>query len=136
MRSARPRTPSAAKLQILRRFVSRKDTQFIPELGKSRSLVRTSTVASAAVTSHSLVMTTHGGFALAFLFLLLSLGLGLGAVTPAAAQEDSASRRAAAEGQFARAEALRATLEAKTERGRSLQDYENLVSAYRRGYLI
>jgi N-acetylmuramoyl-L-alanine amidase len=138
MRSVRPRTPSAAKLQILRRFVSRNDTQFIPELGKSRSLVRTSTVASAAVTSRSLVMTTHGGFAsaLAFLFLLLSLGLGLGAVTPAAAQEDSASRRAAAEGQFARAEALRATLEAKTERERSLQDYENLVSAYRRVYLI
>ncbi len=63
--------------------------------------------------------------------------LGLGAVTPAAAaQEDNGSRREAAEGQFARAEALRATLEAKTERERSLQDYENLVSAYRRVYLI
>jgi N-acetylmuramoyl-L-alanine amidase len=60
----------------------------------------------------------------------------VGVVTPAAAQEDYASRRAAAEGQFARAEALRATLEAKTERERSLRDYEALVSAYRRVYLI
>jgi N-acetylmuramoyl-L-alanine amidase len=66
----------------------------------------------------------------------LIFALGLGAVTPAGAQEDYGSRREAAEGQFARAEALRATLEAKTERERSLQDYENLVSAYRRVYLI
>jgi N-acetylmuramoyl-L-alanine amidase len=56
--------------------------------------------------------------------------------TPARAQEDPASRRAAAEGQFERAEALRATLEAKTERERSLRDYEALVMAYRRVYLI
>ena len=78
------------------------------------------------------------GFAssVAFFFLALLFALGLGAVTPAAAQEDNGSRREAAEGQFARAEALRATLEAKTERERSLQDYENLVSAYRRVYLI
>jgi N-acetylmuramoyl-L-alanine amidase len=56
--------------------------------------------------------------------------------TPARAQEDPASRRAAAEGQFERAEALRATLEAKTERERSLREYEALVMAYRRVYLI
>src|SRR6266566_3629916 len=68
--------------------------------------------------------------------LILIIALGLGAVSPAAAQEGYLSRRAAAQGQFERAEALRATLEAKTERERSLRDYENLVSAYRRVYLI
>jgi N-acetylmuramoyl-L-alanine amidase len=83
-------------------------------------------------------MTTNGGLAssLAVLFLLLTLAWGLCNVTPAAAQEDVASRRVAAEGQFQRAEAMRAALEAKTERERSVQDYENLVSAYRRVYLI
>jgi N-acetylmuramoyl-L-alanine amidase len=68
--------------------------------------------------------------------LTLILGIGLGAVARAYAQEDSASRRAAAEGQFERAEAMRATLEAKTERERSLREYEALVTAYRRVYLI
>jgi N-acetylmuramoyl-L-alanine amidase len=68
--------------------------------------------------------------------LALILALGFGVVSPAAAQEDYASRRAAAEGQFERAEALRAALEARPERQRSLRDYENLVSAYRRVYLI
>jgi N-acetylmuramoyl-L-alanine amidase len=145
MRSGRPRTPSAAKLQIfpfsdptLATLFS--ERAFAPcwSLPKSRSRVRTSALASGALTSRALVMTTNGGFAsaLAVLFLLLSLALGLGAVTPVAAQEDYASRREAAEGQFARAEALRATLEAKTERDRSLQEYEALVSAYRRVYLI
>ena len=138
MRSGRPRTPLAAQLQVSRRFASRNDNPFISELGKSRSLVRTSALANAALTSRSLVMTTNGGFAsaLAALFLLLTFVLGLGAITPAAAQEDVASRRIAAEGQFQRAEAMRAALEAKTERERSVQDYENLVSAYRRVYLI
>src|SRR5438105_15203269 len=56
--------------------------------------------------------------------------------TPVQAQEDYASRRAAAEGQFERAEASRATLEAKTERERSLREYEAVVMAYRRVYLI
>src|SRR5579864_6792623 len=73
---------------------------------------------------------------LASLSLALAIGLAFGLVTPAAAQEDTASRRAAAEGQFQRAEALRAVFEAKPERERSLQDYEALVSAYRRVYLI
>jgi N-acetylmuramoyl-L-alanine amidase len=145
MRSGRPRTPSAEKLRISHFFNPTLATLFSARVfapcwssPKSRSLVRTSALASAALTSRSLVMTTNGGLAsaLAVLFLLLSLALGLGAVTPAGAQEDNGSRRAAAEGQFARAEALRATLEAKTERERSLQDYENLVSAYRRVYLI
>lgn len=68
--------------------------------------------------------------------MLLTLALVLGGVTPAAAQEDVASRRIAAEGQFQRAEAMRTALEAKTERERSVQDYENLVAAYRRVYLI
>ena len=66
--------------------------------------------------------------------LILIIALGVGGVSRAAAQEDSLSRRA--QGQFERAEALRAALEAKTERERSLRDYENLVSAYRRVYLI
>ncbi len=145
MRSGRPRTPSAEKLRISHFSSPTLATLFSARvfapcwtLPKSRSLARTSALASAALTSRSLVMTTNGGFAsaLAVLFLLLSLALGLGAVTPAAAQEDNGSRRAAAEGQFEHAEALRATLEAKTERERSLQDYENLVSAYRRVYLI
>ena len=64
------------------------------------------------------------------------MALGVGGVSPAAAQEDYLSRRAAAQGQFERAEALRATLETKTERERSVRDYQNLVSAYRRVYLI
>jgi N-acetylmuramoyl-L-alanine amidase len=78
------------------------------------------------------------GFAspLGLFFLLLTLALGFGAIAPVAAQEDAASRRAAAEGQFQRAEALRATLEAKTERERSVRDYQDVVSAYRRVYLI
>ena len=78
------------------------------------------------------------GFAssLPFFSLALISALFVGSVLPAAAQEDVASRRVAAEGQFQRAEAMRATLEAKTERERSVQDYENLVSAYRRVYLI
>jgi N-acetylmuramoyl-L-alanine amidase len=71
------------------------------------------------------------------LVLILAIGFGiLGFGTPGAAQEDPASRRTAAQGQFERAEAMRATLEAKTERERSLRDYQALVSAYRRVYLI
>jgi N-acetylmuramoyl-L-alanine amidase len=86
-------------------------------------------------------------FSLALIFIV---GLGLG--RPAAAQEDpppqhvqterilvtpdAGSRRAAAQGQFERAEALRAALEVKTERERSLREYEAVVSAYRRVYLI
>jgi N-acetylmuramoyl-L-alanine amidase len=54
----------------------------------------------------------------------------------ALAGADAAMRKAAAQGQFERAEALRAAFEAKTERERSVRDYENLLSAYRRVYLI
>src|SRR5579864_8734798 len=68
--------------------------------------------------------------------LLLFLTAGLCGISPVAAQDDYASRRTAAQGQFERAEALRATLEARSERERSLRDYEDLVSAYRRVYLI
>src|SRR6201997_5369703 len=147
MRLGRPRTPPAAKLQIFRRVASRNNTQFITELGKSTSLVRPPAPARACAGIPltrddkefrvSEKRTVRGGVAywLIPFSLLLIFALG-GAAGAAAAQEDSASRRAAAEGQFARAEALRATLEAKTERERSLQDYENLVSAYRRVYLI
>jgi N-acetylmuramoyl-L-alanine amidase len=62
--------------------------------------------------------------------------LGAGAVVPAAAQEDPASRRTAAQAQFERAETMRATLEAKNERERSLREYETLITTYRRVYLI
>jgi N-acetylmuramoyl-L-alanine amidase len=160
MRSGRPRTPSAEKLRISRRFASRNDSPFIFELGKSRSLARPPAPARGcagvplarddnwfrelASELRKLRCRPKGRHyrnrtcpALVPFLLALIFALGLGAVTPAAAaQEDYASRREAAEGQFARAEALRATLEAKTERERSLQDYENLVSAYRRVYLI
>jgi N-acetylmuramoyl-L-alanine amidase len=68
--------------------------------------------------------------------LVLVFAWVLGVVPRAAAQEDPVSRRVAAQGQFERAEALRATLEAKAERERSWRDYEALVSAYRRVYLI
>jgi N-acetylmuramoyl-L-alanine amidase len=60
----------------------------------------------------------------------------LAVAPPPARADDAAARRAAAQGQFARAEALRAQLEAKTERERSINDYKQLISAYRRVYLI
>ena len=77
--------------------------------------------------------------ALALTFALipsLALALALVVAPPAAAQDDIASRRASAQDQFERAEAQRAALEAKAERTRSMHDYEDLVSAYRRVYLI
>src|SRR5437899_606479 len=89
---------------------------------------------SRATSSHKIT----SGFASSLVpfSLALVMALGVGGVSPAAAQEDYLSRRAAAQGQFERAEALRATLETKTERERSVRDYQNLVSAYRRVYLI
>jgi len=78
-------------------------------------------------------------FALALSFALipsLALAFVLVAVPSAAAQDDIASRRASAQDQFERAEAQRSALEAKAERERSVRDYEDLVSAYRRVYLI
>ena len=74
-------------------------------------------------------------FALPLSFALI-LALALVVVPSAAAQDDIASRRASAQDQFERAEAQRSALEAKAERERSLRDYEDLVSAYRRVYLI
>ncbi len=74
-------------------------------------------------------------FALALSFALI-LALALVVVPSAAAQDDIASRRASAQDQFERAEAQRSALEAKAERERSLRDYEDIVSAYRRVYLI
>ena len=66
---------------------------------------------------------------------ITALGTVLGAA-PARAQDDLASRRADAKSQFARAEAERATLEAKSEGQRTLGDYKQLVNAYRHVYLI
>lgn len=50
--------------------------------------------------------------------------------------DDGADRRDSAHDQFARAETMRADLEAKAERQRSIKDYQQLISAYRRVYLI
>ena len=71
------------------------------------------------------------------LTLCLLTGASLcGAQSARADDVPVAARRAAADEQFARAEAMRATLEAKAERQRSLQDYLQLVAAYRHVYLI
>ena len=55
---------------------------------------------------------------------------------PAARADDSTDRHAEARQQFVRAESLRATVEAKPDGARALKDYTDLVSAYRRVYLI
>ena len=80
--------------------------------------------------------SSQSGFTLVPFSLMLVFAWVIGVVPRAAAQEDPVSRRVAAQGQFERAEALRGALEAKAERERSLRDYETLVSAYRRVYLI
>ena len=61
--------------------------------------------------------------------------LGTAASVPARAQS-AADLRATVQAQFARAEGLRAALEAKPERDRSLQEYASVAAAYRRVYLI
>ena len=71
------------------------------------------------------------------LTLCLLTGALICGARPARAEDvPAAARRAEADEQFARAEAMRATLEAKPERQRSLQDYLQLVAAYRHVYLI
>jgi N-acetylmuramoyl-L-alanine amidase len=50
--------------------------------------------------------------------------------------DDLAARRQSVREQFARAEGLRVALEAKPERQRSLQEYTEVVTSYRRVYLI
>jgi len=74
-------------------------------------------------------------FARAGVYLGLLLGMTLAGSLPVRADEAS-ERRAAAQAQFARAEGLRTALEAKPERGRSLQEYTQVAAAYRRVYLI
>ena len=82
-----------------------------------------------------------GGFGLLSLlagpltFGFLLVGFLLSGAIPSRA-DDLSQRRAQAHDQFARAEALRADLEAKTERQRSLKDYQQTISAYRRVSLI
>lgn len=80
---------------------------------------------------YSLVLAFGRGFCTASLLL----GLLLFPATPSRG-DDLAQRRASAHDQFARAEMMRASLEAKTERQRSLKDYQQLISAYRRVYLV
>jgi N-acetylmuramoyl-L-alanine amidase len=65
-----------------------------------------------------------------FLSVLLLIAL------PARGDDDAAERRTEAHAQFDKAEAMRAQLEAKAERERSIKDYQQLVNAYRRVYLI
>jgi N-acetylmuramoyl-L-alanine amidase len=74
-------------------------------------------------------------FAGAALSLCAVAGVFLATAQPGRA-DDLAERRAAVQAQFARAEALRATLEAKPERRRSLQEYTDVVTTYRRATLI
>jgi len=72
-------------------------------------------------------------FSVSLLSLLVCLLIGT--VAPARA-DDSADRRSQAKEQFARAENLRAQLEAKSQSQQSLQDWIGVVFAYRRVYLI
>jgi N-acetylmuramoyl-L-alanine amidase len=85
----------------------------------------------ATLIRQSIRISSRIPFLLAMIWVLVAV-----AAVPAAAQEDPASRRTAAQAQFERAEAMRATLEAKSERERSLREYETLVTTYRRVYLI
>jgi N-acetylmuramoyl-L-alanine amidase len=57
-------------------------------------------------------------------------------LAPAAPAETPASRRAAAHAQFLRAEKQRTALQGKSQKERTLQEYAQLVAAYRRVYLI
>jgi len=50
--------------------------------------------------------------------------------------DQGSSRRSTAQAQFARAEALRSSLEEKAEPERTLKDYQAVASSYRRVYLI
>jgi N-acetylmuramoyl-L-alanine amidase len=73
--------------------------------------------------------------------VFLALGLALFCVHTSLAREDSetrnnSNRRQAASTQFARAEDLRAELNAKPAEKRALSEYKQVVSSYRRVYLI
>ena len=74
-------------------------------------------------------------FAGAGVYLGLLLGMIL-AGSLAVRADEASQRRADAKDQFARAEGLRAALEAKPERRRSLQEYSRVATSYRRVYLI
>ena len=78
----------------------------------------------------------HPSLAKLALTLCVLAGSFLGFSSLVRAQDDGPARRASAHTQFQRAEMMRAALEAKNERERSLQDYKNLVFEYRHVYLI
>jgi N-acetylmuramoyl-L-alanine amidase len=80
---------------------------------------------------HSFPISVLRGFSAASLIL----GLLLFAAAPSRG-DDLSERRSQAHDQFTRAEGMRADLEAKSERQRSLKEYQQLISAYRRVYLI
>ena len=73
--------------------------------------------------------------------VFLTLGLAFFCANTSLAREDSeshnsANRRQAASTQFARAEELRAALNSKPVEKRALSEYKQVVSSYRRVYLI
>src|SRR6266853_949635 len=72
--------------------------------------------------------------------VFLAIGLTVFCVLPSVASEDSgthdANRRQAASTQFARAEEMRAELNTKSIEKRPLSEYKQVVSSYRRVYLI
>jgi N-acetylmuramoyl-L-alanine amidase len=73
--------------------------------------------------------------------VFLAFGLALLCAFPSLASEDSdtrnnANRREAASTQFARAEEMRAELNSKPIEKRALSEYKQVVSSYRRVYLI
>ena len=80
---------------------------------------------------HRFGVLFHGGIRP----LSLLLGLVMCLAIPSRG-DDLSQRREQAHDQFARAETMRADLEAKTERQRSIKDYQQLITAYRHVYLI
>src|SRR5260370_36783533 len=71
-----------------------------------------------------------------FFFPLLLATAFLLCFFPSLRAQSSSAKKEAAQAQFDRAEKLRAVLESKPAGERSLSDYKQVVSSYRRVYLI
>jgi N-acetylmuramoyl-L-alanine amidase len=80
--------------------------------------------------------TFHRGFAGASLGFVLLGGLLFACSVAAKSTSNSSVKREAASSQFARAEELRATLDSKPPEKRTLAEYKQVVSSYRRVSLI
>jgi len=78
----------------------------------------------------------HPGRGCVFALRLSLVALLFLSLIPAARAQSTATKRDAARAQFARAEKLRTALQGKPQKERALRDYTQLVSAYRRVYLI